>query len=100
MVHASGTKRGCVAVKVRDWYFERVNTRSSSVRKQVLVAEVLELSQEDRIDLLLELLDSLAPDPEAEAKWMVEVRRRHAEVRAGSAKLTSWEQVRSRLLGG
>jgi hypothetical protein len=52
-----------------------------NARREGLVAEVLELPREDRIDLLLE------------------VKRRHAEVLAGTAKLSDWEDVRSRLLG-
>jgi putative addiction module component (TIGR02574 family) len=74
-----------------------------NARREGLVAEVLELPREDRIDLLLELLASLEdrePDPDIEAKWMAEIRRRHAEVIAGTAKLVAWEDVRSRLLGG
>ncbi|MFV8751299.1 addiction module protein [Nannocystaceae bacterium ST9] len=81
-----------------------MNERTTGVRKSDLIAELLELSREDRLDVLHELFDSLEGrvevEPDVEAKWMVEVRRRHAEVLAGTAKLTDWEDVRARLLGG
>ena len=83
--------------------------RQSSARKQDLLAELLDLPREDRLDVLHELLDSLEDsdteanadiDPDAEAVWMVEIRRRYQEVLDGTAKLTPWDKVRSRLLGG
>lgn len=83
--------------------------RQSSARKQDLLAELLDLPREDRLDVLHELLGSLEDtdveedadiDPDVEAKWMVEVRRRYQEVLDGTAKLTPWDKVRSRLLGG
>jgi hypothetical protein len=85
--------------------------RQSSARKQDLLAELLELPPEDRLDVLHELLGSLEDravdedvdvdvDPDVEAKWMVEVRRRYQEVLDGTARLTSWDKVRRRLLGG
>jgi hypothetical protein len=83
--------------------------RQSSARKQDLLAELLDLPREDRLHVLHELLGSLEDadveedadiDPDVEAKWMVEVRRRYQEVLDGTAKLTPWDKVRSRLLGG
>lgn len=83
--------------------------RQSSARKQDLLAELLDLPREDRLDVLHELLGSLEDtavdedadvDPDVEAKWMVEVRRRYQEVLDGTARLTPWDKVRSRLLGG
>jgi hypothetical protein len=83
--------------------------RQNSTRKQDLLAELLDLPRADRLDVLQELLDSLEDsdveadadmDPDIEAVWMVEIRRRYQEVREGTAKLTPWDKVRSRLLGG
>jgi putative addiction module component (TIGR02574 family) len=83
--------------------------RQSSARKQDLLAELLDLPRDERLEVLQELLDSLEDtqpgsdadiDPNVEAVWMVEIRRRYQEVLEGTAKLTPWDEVRTRLLGG
>jgi hypothetical protein len=67
--------------------------RQSSARKQDLLAELLDLPREERLEVLQELLDSLEDtqlegdadiDPNVEAVWMVEIRRRYQEVLAGT----------------
>jgi len=53
------------------------------------------LSREDRLRLAEELLASLheQPDPEIEAAWDEEIRRRIEEIESGKAKLVPAQEV-------
>jgi len=53
------------------------------------------LSREDRLRLAEELLASLhkQPDPEIEAAWGEEIRRRIEEIESGKAKLVPAQEV-------
>lgn len=64
---------------------------------EVLEAEVLGLSQEERSRLLDKLLASLEPDLEWEQAWSREVDRREAEIEAGWAKWIPGEEAMARL---
>jgi putative addiction module component (TIGR02574 family) len=64
-----------------------------------LLAEALRLSEEDRGDLAAKLLESLDPpeepeDADAEAAWEEEIRRRLAEIDAGTAEMIPWSEAR------
>ena len=60
-----------------------------------LSARAKTLPREDRARLAEELLESLeqSPDSEVEASWDREIKRRVAEVEAGTAKLIPAEDV-------
>lgn len=47
--------------------------------------------------LLIETLDPI-PDPDVEAAWSEEIKRRLAEIDAGTVELISWEDVRAKFL--
>lgn len=65
-------------------------------KADALLREALALTPEDRAELATSLIDSLdaAPDVEVEAAWQEEIARRLETVRAGTAKLVPWEEVR------
>ena len=62
--------------------------------------EAAELSEQDRATLAGLLIESLEgePDPDVEAEWASEIKRRVAELDAGTVKTIPWEEVRQRLL--
>ena len=66
--------------------------------KQLLV-EALRLTDEGRAALAGELIDSLDSevDPDAEAAWATEIRRRVSELEAGRAKTIPWSEARRRI---
>lgn len=66
--------------------------------KQLLV-EALRLTDEERAALAGELIDSLDSevDPDAEAAWAAEIRRRVSELEAGRAKTIPWSEARRRI---
>lgn len=64
-----------------------------------LLAEALQLSDEERAALAGELIQSLdhEVDPDAEAAWSAEIRVRLAQVDAGTATTVSWAEARRRI---
>ena len=62
--------------------------------------EASELSEEDRADLAGLLIESLEgePDDDVDAAWAAEIKRRVAELDAGTVKSIPWEEVRQRLV--
>ncbi len=60
-----------------------------------LKGDLLTLPVESRASLALALIESLddAVDDDAESLWFEEIRRRDAEIRAGTAKLKPVDQV-------
>ena len=60
---------------------------------QVVEAAALELSSEERAQLAQRLLSSLARDPEVEAAWDAEIRRRVAELESGAMDTIPAEEV-------
>lgn len=69
-----------------------------SQRADQLFVEAQALSAEERGILALQLLDSVGePRPEIEREWRDEVRRRLAEIDAGRAILSSWDDARVRI---
>ena len=65
-----------------------------------LAAAALELSEEDRADLLVRLMESLdgPPDADVEQAWADEIARRLEEVRSGKVETIPWAEVRKRLM--
>lgn len=59
----------------------------------------LTLPPNERAWLASELIASLdeSTDPDVEAVWATEIERRIAEVETGEAKLTDWEEARTRI---
>jgi putative addiction module component (TIGR02574 family) len=64
-----------------------------------LLAEALQLSDEERAALAGELIQSLdhEVDPDAEAAWSAEIRARLDQVDAGTATTVSWAEARRRI---
>ena len=60
---------------------------------QSVEAAALELSQEERAQLAQSLLASLPRDPEVEAAWDEEIKRRVAELEAGLIETIPAEDV-------
>jgi putative addiction module component (TIGR02574 family) len=69
--------------------------RSSDVR-----AAALQLSEQERLELATELLESVegTPDPEWERAWIEEIDRRVSAARKAGAPSLEWGDVRARLL--
>ena len=66
---------------------------------QVRAAALL-LTEQERLELATELLDSVEgqPDAEWERAWVEEIERRVAAARAGGAPAAPWSEVRARML--
>lgn len=62
--------------------------------------EAAELSEQDRASLAGLLIESLEgePDADVEAAWASEIKRRMAELEAGTTDAVPWERVRQRLI--
>ena len=58
---------------------------------QAVQAAALELSPEERAQLAQRLLSSLPRDPEVEAAWDAEIRRRVAELESGTNTIPAEE---------
>ena len=67
--------------------------------RRELVAQLLELTPAERLDLIGELWDSLGPDdlPPLTKDQIEEMERRLAEHRADPGSALSWEEVRAEL---
>jgi putative addiction module component (TIGR02574 family) len=65
-----------------------------------LFRDASELSERDRATLAGLLIESLEadPDPDVEAAWSDEIKRRVADIDAGNVETIPWEDVRRRLL--
>jgi len=66
---------------------------------KLLLTEALQLPAEERAALAGELIQSLDDqvDPDAEAAWSTEIRRRLDRVDTGTAVTVSWAEARRRL---
>lgn len=64
-----------------------------------LLAEVLNLPDDDRAELAARLLESLDGEAESgvDAAWAAEIERRCAAIDAGTAVTSDWETVRKRI---
>ncbi len=61
-----------------------------------LLAQALQLPEQERADLAAELLDSLDPatDDDVEKAWAAEIKRRLDEIDNGQATTISWQEAR------
>ncbi len=61
--------------------------------------EAAQLPERDRATLAGLLIGTLdpAPEPDVEAAWSEEIKRRVADIEAGTVKLIPWEEVRAEL---
>jgi putative addiction module component (TIGR02574 family) len=50
---------------------------------ETVEADALQLTAEERVDLIERLITSLEVDPVVEAAWAAEAERRHAEIKSG-----------------
>jgi putative addiction module component (TIGR02574 family) len=66
---------------------------------EAVLADALRLDADSRAQLAAELLASLdGPiDPDAEEAWQAEIEQRVADLKAGTAKLEPWEDVKRRI---
>lgn len=64
-----------------------------------VLSKALQLDISERAELAAELLASLdgEPDEDVEAAWAAEIERRMARIKAGTAKLVPWEDVKDRI---
>jgi putative addiction module component (TIGR02574 family) len=63
--------------------------------------EAVQLPERDRATLaglLIETLDP-SPEPNVEAAWSEEIKRRLGEIDAGTVETIPWEEVRAELFG-
>ena len=65
-----------------------------------LRAAALKLSEQERLELATELLESVegTPDPEWQRAWIEEIDRRVAAARTTGTQPIEWTEVRARLL--
>jgi putative addiction module component (TIGR02574 family) len=63
--------------------------------------DAAQLPEHDRATLAGLLIETLDPvsETEVEAAWWEEIKRRVAEIDAGTAELIPWEEVRAELFG-
>lgn len=63
--------------------------------------EAAQLPERDRATLAGLLIETLDPasEPDVEAAWSEEIKRRVAEIDAGTVELIPWEEVRAELFG-
>jgi putative addiction module component (TIGR02574 family) len=61
--------------------------------------EAVQLPERDRATLAGLLIETLDPvsEPDVEAAWSAEIKRRLAEIDKGTVELISWEDVRSEI---
>jgi putative addiction module component (TIGR02574 family) len=66
-------------------------------RLEDLEAQALQLSDEERAELIARLLTSLARTPDFDAEWAAEVDRRIEEIEAGRATMVPVEEALARV---
>ncbi len=67
-------------------------------RSQRVLEEALELTEEQRAEIALRLLESIPPsDTRTDDDWIEEVERRAARVISGESKGSPWSDVRARI---
>ena len=77
---------------------EAWQTDPMSGEAQRLLDEALQLTQEDRTELALRLLDSVGePADEVERAWIEEGKRRLAEIKRGEVATSPWSEARERI---
>ena len=63
--------------------------------------QAVQLPERDRATLAGLLIETLDPvsEPDVEAAWSEEIKRRVAEIDAGTVELIAWEDIRAELFG-
>ncbi len=71
-----------------------MNAHTSQILKTAL-----ELPENEREEVAIELLESLSPDGDADydAAWEAEIQRRIDEMRSGRVQGIPWEEVRKKM---
>ena len=66
-----------------------------------LFQQAVQLPERDRATLAGLLIETLDPvsEPDVEAAWSEEIKRRVAEIDEGTVELIAWEDVRAELFG-
>jgi putative addiction module component (TIGR02574 family) len=66
---------------------------------KAVLADALRLREEERAELAAEVLASLdgPADPDAEAAWETEIRRRIDAIDAGAMEFEPWDSVKQRI---
>ncbi len=66
---------------------------------EAVLANALRLGPDERAELAAELLASLdgPSDPDAEAAWAVEIKRRIQAIEDGTVELERWQDVKRRI---
>ena len=72
--------------------------QSMSVRAELLVNEALQLTPEERAQMVDRLIASLDTAPENDEAWAAEVERRNAEIENGSVQLLSGPETVEKLI--
>jgi putative addiction module component (TIGR02574 family) len=69
--------------------------------KQNVIAQALELSDAERLEIAEALFQSLdgPPDADADAAWAAEIGRRVNDLDAGRAKVVKWPEARRQIAG-
>ena len=69
--------------------------------KQNVIAELLQLSEADRLEVAEAVYGSLEgpPDTGAEQAWVDEIARRVRDIDAGRVKLVPWQEARRHIAG-
>ena len=67
--------------------------------KETVIAQALQLSEEDGLDIIERLAESLSEAANVAAAWDREIDRRLDDAAAGLSKFSSWEEAR-RLIAG
>jgi putative addiction module component (TIGR02574 family) len=68
-------------------------------RSLELLQRALSLTEGERADLAVPLINSLetSPDPDAELSWQEEISRRASDLDSGKAKAIPWQEVQSQV---
>jgi putative addiction module component (TIGR02574 family) len=71
-----------------------------AMNEQTLLASALALPEEQRMQLVEKLLESLDPETDVweEAAFAAELQRRSKEIDDGTAQLVSWEQLKKEVI--
>ena len=66
---------------------------------ETLLAEVLELPEPARAELVAQILESLdgPPDTDVDEAWALEIERRCAAIDSGAAVTSDWGELRRRI---
>ena len=82
--------------------FDRVaerTIRGMTKATKAVLADALRLREDERAELAAELLASLdgPTDPDAEAAWETEIRRRVDAIDAGAMEFEPWDALKQRI---